>query len=83
VKRSAALLTDVPPGLVTVTSTVPEPGGEMATREVPDFESAFAFLLPNVTAVTSDRPVPVMVTFVPPDGRPLLGATFETWGRGS
>ena len=57
----------VPPEVVTVTSTVPIPAGEVAviwvvllTMKEP------AALLPNLTAVTSEKLVPVMVTLVPP-----------------
>ena len=35
-----------------------------------------AALLPNVTAVTPEKLVPVMVTLVPPDVGPVFGLTW-------
>jgi len=63
----------VPPAVVTVTSTVPTPVGEVAviwlalsTVKEP------AALLPNLTAVAPEKLVPVMVTLLPPDVGPVF-----------
>jgi hypothetical protein len=66
----------VPPGVVTVTSTVPAlAAGDTAVIDVPDTTvMLLAGLLPNETVVTPlTNPVPVMVTVVPPTRGPALG----------
>ncbi|GAB2768483.1 hypothetical protein GCM10027072_79320 [Streptomyces bullii] len=61
----------VPPGVVTVTPTVPVPDGETAVTWVGETWVMFvADLLPNLTALVLDRFVPVMVTSVPPPVEP-------------
>ena len=73
----------VPPGVLTVTSTVPEPAGEVAVTCVAD--SAFtplALVEPNLTSLAPVRFVPVIVTVVPPAAGPLVGSTFVTVGAG-
>ncbi len=70
-----------PPAVVTVTKTVPLPGGETAVSLV--FESAlkdFAFLEPKCTAVTLVKPEPKSVTTVPPVVGPATGEIRETAG---
>ena len=80
-KRSALLIALVPPGVVTVTSTVPEPAGDTAVIEVADFTvTLVAALDPNLTSLAPVRLVPVMVTEVPPPPGPLVGETFVTVG---
>ena len=60
---SAAMVAEVPPGVVTVTSTVPVPAGEVAVMEVALLTvNAVAAVAPNLTAVAPVKPVPVMVT---------------------
>ena len=57
----------MPPGVVTVTSTVPLPAGEVAVIEVAVSTVMVAALpVPKSTAVAPQRLVPVMVTLVPP-----------------
>ena len=59
------MVADVPPGVVTVTSTVPgRPAGEVAVIGVArvDGEAAWPAVAPNVTAVAPVKSVPVMVT---------------------
>ena len=74
---------EVPPGLVTVTATVPEPFGEVTLISVAEMTlSTFATAVPKWTAVGSRRFVPVIVTVVPPEAGPLLGESFVTLGRG-
>ena len=53
----------MPPGVVTVTSTVPVPGREVAVIEVALLTvKLVAAVAPNLTAVAPVKPVPVMVT---------------------
>ncbi len=71
----------VPPGVVTVTSTVPVPAGEVAEIEVPLLNvNELAAVPPNLTAVTPVNPVPVIVTPVPPAVGPLAGEIEVTAG---
>jgi len=71
----------VPPSVVTVTSTVPTPAGEVAVIWVAlSTVKEPAALLPNLTAVTPEKLVPVMVTLVPPDVGPVFGLTLVTVG---
>ena len=72
----------LPFGVVTVTSTLPLPAGEVAVIEV-------SLLLnfipgdqadPKLTAVAPVKPLPVMVTAVPPAAGPLLGVMLVTTG---
>ena len=72
---SAGDVPTVPSGVVTVTSTVPVPAGDVAVIDVARVggdESPGS--LPKSTAVAPARSVPVTVTLVPPAGR--------TGGRG-
>jgi hypothetical protein len=83
VKLSVALVALVPPEVATVTSTVPtEPAGEVAVMlvELTTLYAAAA-VVPNLTAVTPEKPVPVIVTAVPPAGSPATGLTLATVGR--
>jgi hypothetical protein len=82
VNWSFALVAEVPPGVVTVTSTVPAaPAGAVAVIEVAlttvKVEAAVA---PNFTAVAPVKLVPVMVTEVPPPVEPEVGLTPVTVG---
>ena len=78
-----ALTAEVPLGVVTVTSTVPVPAGEVTVRlvavttliEVPG-------LVPKSTAVAPVKLVPLTVTEVPPPAGPLFGLTPVTVGGG-
>src|SRR6516164_5504503 len=71
----------VPPAVVTVTSTGPTPAGEVAVIWVAlSTVKEPAALLPNLTAVTPEKLVPVMVTLVPPDVGPVFGLTLVTVG---
>lgn len=83
VNRSAALVPLVPPGVVTVTSTVPEPGGEVAVICVELTTATFvAPFAPKATDVAPVRFVPVIVTLVPPDVGPEAGLMPVTVGGG-
>ena len=79
---SAALVVEVPPPVVTVTSTVPVPAGAGTVIEVVELTVAGdAALFPNFTAVTPLKLVPVIVTDVPPAVGPEVGDTAVTVGR--
>jgi hypothetical protein len=71
----------VPPAVVTVTSTVPIPAGEVAVIWVALLTvKEAAALLPKLTAVAPEKLVPVMVTLVPPCIGPVFGLTLATAG---
>ena len=70
-----------PAAFVTVTSTVPLPAGEVAAIDVALVTvKEVALVLPNFTAVTPMKLLPVMVTDVPPVAGPLFGETEVTLG---
>ncbi len=78
---SAAVVADVPPDVVTLTSTVPAPAGEVAVIEVEETTvTPTAAVAPNVTAVAPDKLVPVIVTVVPPPPGPPVGEIDVTVG---
>jgi hypothetical protein len=72
----------VPPGVVTVTSTVPAAcAGAVAVIDVSLLTvKVVAAVAPKLTALAPVKPVPVMVTLFPPAVDPLLGFTFVTAG---
>src|SRR6516225_8036564 len=71
----------VPPPVVTVTSTVPVPGGLVAVSLVGDTNvTPVAAFAPKLTVAVLVKLVPVMVTAVPPLGGPDEGDTPETVG---
>lgn len=74
-------MAEVPPGLVTLTSTVPVPAGETAVMDVAELTvKLVAAVAPNVTAVAAVNPEPVIATEVPPASGPAAGATAATVG---
>ena len=74
----------MPPGVVTVTSTLPLPAGDSAVIEVPELTlKPLAAVEPNLTAEALPRFVPVIVTEVPPASGPSLGETPVTLGAGA
>src|SRR5208283_830056 len=85
VNSSAGEVALVPPGVVTVTSTVPaEPAGETAVIWVVEVTVKLdAAVVPNITAVAPVNPVPVIVTVVPPATGPAAGVIPVTTGTGS
>jgi hypothetical protein len=84
VNRSAGSLTaDVPPGVVTETSTGPAASsGERAEIWVSSTGKKVADTEPKVTTVAPVKLVPTMVTGSPPEVDPPLGLTPVTVGRG-
>ena len=76
-------MADVPPGVVTVTSSVPAPGGLAVVMVVLFTTVNAATEVPlNFTTVAPVNPVPEMVTDVPPLPGPVNGATLLTVGTG-
>ncbi len=64
----------MPPGPVTVTSTVPVPGGLTTVICVAETTSRLvAGVVPKSTSVAPVKPVPVIVTGVPPPNGPPTG----------
>ena len=82
VNWSAGLVADVPPNVVTVTSTIPaEPAGDVAMIDVGLLTvKLVAAAVPNITAEAPLRFVPVIVTDVPPVAGPAVGAIPLTVG---
>ena len=73
----------VPPGVVTVTSTVPEPAGAVAVMLVALLTAKLeAACAPKSTALAPVNPVPVIVTVVPPPAGPVVGWSPVTVGGG-
>lgn len=85
-KESAALVAEVPPAVVVVTSTVPAlPAGEVAEQLVVDRQlTAVPPDAPKLTVVApTTKPVPVMVTVVAPVVGPEIGVIAVTVGVAS
>ena len=81
---SAADVADVPPVVVTLMSTVPVPGGEVAVIDVAELTvKPAAAVPPKVTAVAPVKLVPVMVTVVPPAIGPTVGEIEVIVGEGT
>ena len=53
----------------------PADAGAVATMEVADTDPMVAGIDPKSTTVAPEKPLPVMVTVVPPAAGPLLGLT--------
>jgi hypothetical protein len=81
VKRSAELVALLPPAFVTMTSTVPVPGGEVTTICVPVLLVTVAPADPNLT-VALVKFVPLIVTDVPPPAGPEDGLIELMVGAG-
>jgi hypothetical protein len=81
VNWSAVTAALVPPGVVTSTSTVPEPDGAFAVIEVLLTTLTFvAGFVPKLTAVAPVKLEPVIVTSVPPAVPPAVGEMPVTAG---
>src|SRR6202521_2136288 len=81
---AGAFTTEVPPGVVTVTSTVAAASaGEVMEIEVEELTTRpVPAVVPNLTTVAPVKPVPVIVTGVAPMVGPLLTLRLVTVGRG-
>jgi hypothetical protein len=83
VNWSADVTADVPLGVVTRTSTVPLPAGDVAVTEVAELKRKLAAAVPpKLTAVTPVKFVPEMSTLVPPEASPEEGESDVTVGAG-
>src|ERR1700682_156325 len=82
VNWSASVAALVPPDVVTVTSTTPAAwAGLTAAICVSDTNvKPAAGVAPKLTAVTPVKPMPLIVTFVPPRVGPELTMTAVTFG---
>jgi hypothetical protein len=81
VNVSALVTALVPPGVVTVTLTVPVPAGDVAVIVVALVTlKLVAVVEPNLTVEAPVKLVPVIVTPVPPLVGPVLGFTEVTAG---
>ena len=69
----------VPAGVVTVTSTVPAPRGDVAVMLVALLTVKVAPAVPKLTAVAPLKAVPVKVTEVPPAAGPRWGRWRSRW----
>ena len=82
---SALLVAEVPPAPVTVTLTVPaDSAGATAVIDVAELTVTLeAAVEPKLTVLPDTKPVPVIVTDVPPAVGPLVGLTTVTVGGGT
>src|SRR5262249_8438128 len=72
-----------PSGFVTVTSTLPKPGGVVAVSWVLDTKDVFTeALFPNLTVAPTWKPCPLSGAGVPPENGPEDGETDEILGAG-
>ena len=79
-KSSALEVAEVPPAVVTVTSCVPAPAGEVTVMDPAASAVTVPAVLPNLTAVAFARLEPVTMTLVPPAAGPEVGLTAVTVG---
>ena len=79
---SALVMAEVPPAVVTVMFTVPEPAGLVAVIRVLESAVIEPPAPPKLTPVAPDRFVPVIVTEVPPAVGALAGEIPRTTGAG-
>jgi hypothetical protein len=83
VNWSAPEVADVPPVVVTLTSTTLVPAGEVAVIWVAELTvNPAAAVAPKATAVVPEKLVPVMITTVPPLPGPVVGEIEVTAGAG-
>lgn len=74
-------MAEVPPLVVTVTSTVPAlSAGAITLNEVAESAVMIPGIEPKLTVVARFKLVPVKVTMLPPLIEPLLGVTAATVG---
>ena len=81
---SAGPLALVPLAVVTLTSTMPVPAGELAVIRLPEMTvKLVAFAEPNLTTVAPVKRAPRISTDVPPANGPSAGVTLEMLGSGA
>jgi hypothetical protein len=71
---------DCPAGVVTRTSTVPEPAGLLTWIFVGVCDTIVAAAEPNFTPETFLKPLPLIVTVVLPAAGPCVGVIDVTFG---
>ncbi len=78
------LVAEVPPAVVTVTSTLPLLPAGLTTVIWVSLSTLklLAVVEPNETLVAPVKPEPVIVTLVPPAAGPLVGVIPDTIGLG-
>ena len=77
-KTSFGPVVEVPPAVDTVTSTVPEPGGEVAEHEVSEVQLTGVGVAPNAAVLApTANPLPEMIDELSPVAGPLPGVTLE------
>ena len=75
---------EVPPGVVTVISTVPVPAASTAVICVDELTVKLAAaVLPKFTVDAPVNPLPVMITLVPPVAGPVTGFKPVVAGTGA
>jgi len=72
------LVADVPLGVVTVTYTIPLPAGLTTVICVSLFTEKVLVAVPNSTWLAPVKPLPVIVTVVPPAAGPDVGEMLGT-----
>lgn len=77
---SAVLVAEDPDWFVTVTSTVPEPVGLTAISTELETNVGATVVAPNATVLSLVKPLPAIVTWVPPAVGPTVGAIAVTVG---
>jgi hypothetical protein len=84
VNRSAEEVALVPPGVVTITLTVPSDSAGAEAFIVAEFTTLTELdaVVPNTTVAPETNPDPLMVTTSPPANGPLEGATPVMVGTG-
>lgn len=79
---SASTIADVPPQVITLTSSMVQAGfaGEDVVIEVSETKVKGTDVDPKYTAVAPVKPVPVIVIGVPPAGGPTVALNKDTTG---
>src|SRR5205807_3190923 len=81
--KAPAAVAELPLGLVTVTSTLPTPGGAVAVSTLLLTKATLeAGLAPNLTVAPGRKPCPVTVTVCPPENAPEVGRTDRICAAG-
>jgi hypothetical protein len=72
---------EVPPGVVTVTSTEPDPSGDVTVMEVEELMLTLVPAeIPKLTVAPAVKPEPLTITLAPPPAGPPLGLKPVTTG---
>jgi hypothetical protein len=83
VNRSIGEVGEVPPTVVTVTSTTPVPAGAIAVSKADEMKvTPVAAVVPNAAVEVGVKPVPMMLTLTPPPAGLVGGLMLVTVGGG-